>query len=258
MFGDLAAEPGYSLGYTGTTTVQAGELVFAGKAAGNLANIPSDISDYIINAGGTLTFNIDADVTATPGISGDLSGAGTFHKEGAGALEIRNAQDGFTGSILVSAGDLSLTVANAVANSTNLEVKAAGRVLLNDNDQVFQSLSGETGAELILGSANVTFNTASGAAQIYAGTISGTGDIVKNGPGTLVLHGDNTGIYSGTVTVNAGVLEVTTVALGSGDVTVNNAGTLRFYSDNTTGVDEYAKAIGGIGTIAKTAPARCI
>jgi autotransporter-associated beta strand protein len=53
---------------------------------------------------------------------------------------------------------------------------------------------------------NLTFTVAAGTTLTGNGIISGTGDVNKNGAGTLVLAGNNT--YSGVTNVNAGTLQV--------------------------------------------------
>src|SRR5262249_40244482 len=74
-----------------------------------------------------------------------------------------------------------------------------------------------------LSGAAQTFNILSTARTTLGGVISnGTAGITKNGPGVLVLTGNNT--YSGTTTVNAGTLLVNNTAgsgTGSGNVAVN-------------------------------------
>ena len=61
--------------------------------------------------------------------------------------------------------------------------------------------------------------------QTYAGTISGTGSVVKNGAGTLVLTGSNG--YGGTTNINAGTLLVNgDQSAATGFTTVFNGATL--------------------------------
>ncbi|MDR2863351.1 MAG: autotransporter domain-containing protein, partial [Puniceicoccales bacterium] len=255
--------PGYSLNYHGTTTVRAGELVFTGSVLGpnnwSVANLPPETDNFVINGGAKLTLDVATEFTdaRAPGIRGDISGAGTFEKTGGGDLNLYKAQPDFSGAFLVSDGDLSLRAAEVLTGSSNVWIGSGARVLLNGNDQWFKNLSGEKDAELIIGTATVTFGPTAGQSGdvIYNGKINGTGGIVKEGTGTVVLHGDNVGIFSGPVTVNRGILEVTTQALGSATATVTGNSVLRFYSDNVTADDTQADIfygkITGIGTLAK-------
>ena len=248
--GTLVLRDNPELNYIGLTTVEEGELIFEGKQ-GSRANLPSATNDYQINAGAVLTMSIVSTVS-TPTIEGDILGAGAFRKDGDGILEIRKVQDGFTGATLVHAGDLSLCVEDALAQSSGLSISSDARVFLNGYDQTFKNLTGDSNAELILGTAKLTFNTSEEKPQSYDGKVSGAGNIIKNGDGTLSMRGDNTGLFTGTVTINAGVYETTTRALGEGTVVVETHGTLQFYSDGSSGVDIYTKGIEGVGTVSKT------
>ncbi|MDR2512443.1 MAG: autotransporter domain-containing protein [Puniceicoccales bacterium] len=240
------------LGYTGKTQVLEGELIFAGKTTGSLSNIPETQGGYEVSSGATLSFDVDATVAQAPRINDELAGAGTLRKLGAGQLEIYRQQNNFTGDILVSAGDLSLFAVEAFINGNTLKIEDGARVWLNGNDQSFKNLSGGRGSELVLGAANVTFNTTLEQAQSFDGVISGHGDIVKSGPGVLTLRGSNTGVYTGTFVLNNGTLDVTTDALGGGSVSTSPRGVLNLYSANTLSVDRFSGLIAGPGALSKT------
>jgi len=89
--------------------------------------------------------------------------------------------------------------------------------------QTVNNFSGVVGTTLMLGGNTLTFGTAT--SETFAGSISGTGGLVKQGAGTQTLSGANT--YSGGTTLNAGTLIVgNNAALGSGALTVAGAATL--------------------------------
>jgi autotransporter-associated beta strand protein len=82
-----------------------------------------------------------------------------------------------------------------------------------------------------IGGTSFTFQSADASGNAHnislSGTLSGTGNLVKNGGGTLTLSGTNT--YAGTTTINGGLLLVTNMArsaTGAGAVTVASGGTL--------------------------------
>lgn len=60
-------------------------------------------------------------------------------------------------------------------------------------------------------------------ASTYSGSISGTGMLIKNGSGSLILSGGNS--YSGATTINAGTLAVDG-SIANSPVTISNGGTL--------------------------------
>ncbi|NKW10837.1 hypothetical protein HGG76_21790 [Ochrobactrum tritici] len=68
-------------------------------------------------------------------------------------------------------------------------------------------MKGVSGTSVVLGPNTLTFGNAT--SQTFAGTIKGTGGIVKQGSGTQILTGTNT--FTGGTTINAG-----TLALGAG------------------------------------------
>lgn len=110
---------------------------------------------------------------ATDGVfAGDISGSGLMRKLGAGALTLagRNAQDW-----AVDTGPL----------------RSAGSRFAGD---------------VAIG-ANGTFALDDAQAAAYAGTLSGTGQFHKQGPGSLLLTGDSAG-FAGHATVSAGTLLV--------------------------------------------------
>lgn len=78
----------------------------------------------------------------------------------------------------------------------------------------------------------------------FNGAISGSGDLIKNGTGIVTINNNNTS-WSGDVTVNAGMVVVTTNgALGTtgGKTTVNDGGTLAFRAPTTSGGVNYTTA----------------
>ena len=146
-----------------------------------------------------------------------ISGAGTVTKSGAGTLTL-TGDNTYTGATTISAGTLSL-----------------------GNGGTTGSVAGN-----IVDNAALVFNRSN--ALTYAGSISGTGDVAKNGAGTLTLTGDST--YTGTTTISAGIL-----SLGNGGTTgsvtgniVDNAALVFNRSNALT----YAGLISGAGTVTKS------
>ncbi|UXN58146.1 autotransporter-associated beta strand repeat-containing protein [Phyllobacterium zundukense] len=117
---------------------------------------------------------------------------------------------------LLKQGNGILTLTGAFDFSAGTTVQAG--VLALGNGTTAGSVAGD-----IVNNAQVSFN--SPGSQTYAGTISGTGSVVKNGTGTMVLTGDNA--YSGTTDVFQGALIVNGDQSGAtGNTLVTNSGTL--------------------------------
>jgi outer membrane autotransporter protein len=160
---------------------------------------------------GTLAVN-RSDVFTFGGV---ISGSGGFAQNGTGTT-ILTANNTYTGPTEVNAGTLQAGGANVFAPNSAFTVASGATLNLANFDQTIGSLAGA--GSVTLGSA--TFTTGNdNTSTIFAGTISGTGNLIKIGGGTFVLAGTNT--YTGNTVVNAGTLEVDGTIANSASVTVN-------------------------------------
>jgi fibronectin-binding autotransporter adhesin len=156
------------------------------------------------NAATTLTF------------TGDVVGSGHVIKRGAGTL-VLSGNNTFTGQTRVEAGSLVAGSAGAFDQGTDglIMSDVAGAAFdANGFNTSFLYLfgGGATGGNIALGSGTLTITN--GANQIYAGAISGTGNLVKAGAaGGQILSGCNSS-YTGTTTVSSGALQVDCLANG--------------------------------------------
>ena len=192
--------------YTGGTTISQGLINF-----NSVDNFGS--GQITLNGGGlqwATGFSVDISARLNPlGSSGGifdtngnsitlssvLSGSGSLTKTGAGTL-ILTGDNTYTESTTVSAGTLQIG-----ADSTTGSV--AGDIVVN-------------------ASANVTFSRSD--VFSYTGDISGDGSLTKAGAGTLILSGENT--YTGSTTVNAGILQSDTPNAFAEGAYIVNGGTL--------------------------------
>jgi fibronectin-binding autotransporter adhesin len=140
--------------------------------------------------------------------SGVLDGPGSLVKTGAGVLTL-TGPNSYTGGTLVSQGVLLGTTTSLQGNIVN--------------------------------NAMVVFDQA--AEGTYSGLMSGSGALVKNGAGPLVLAGANT--YTGGTIVTAGTLAGTTTSLQGA---IANSGTVAF-DQGTDGT--FAGTISGVGALVK-------
>jgi autotransporter-associated beta strand protein len=220
------------------------------------------------------TQNLTIDGAGNTTASGTINGTGSLTKNGGGTLQLSGiSANTLSGSTLISAGTLSLAktagvnaiagnltvgdgvggagadvlrldAANQIVDSSAVTVSASGSLNLNGFSETIASLSGASSASLVaLGAGTLAVGDANSAT--FAGTISGTGDIVKQGSGTLTLSGANT--YSGDTTISAG-----TLALGTGG-SISTSAMLTIASGATFDVSAIPFNLGSGKTLARNA-----
>lgn len=244
--------------YTGGTTISGGTL--AGTATSFGSGAIANNSALVVDGSGTL--------------ANTVSGSGSFTKTGTGTLAL-TGNNTYTGGTTISGGTLSVTTDNLTGDVVN----NATLLIDQDTDGTFAgNISGSgdlvkdgagtvnmagtltyTGATTVLNGQLVGNTTALGGSvanngqvafdQSFAGTynnvISGTGSLLKNGAGTVILTKENT--YTGGTTISGGTLQIGnggTAGAITGDV-VNN-GILAF--DRSDGVT-FNGQITGAGAI---------
>jgi autotransporter-associated beta strand protein len=161
----------------------------------------------IDNAG----FRLSVEGAGNTVVSGALSGSGGLTKLGSGTLSLSGANT-YSGGTVVSAGELS-------GDTTSLQ-----GAITNNASVVFSQTTNGT----------------------YAGSLGGSGSLVKSGLGTVIFTGVNS---QGGTTISGGTLQIgsggTSGSLGGA---ITNNGTLAFNrSDNLTQGD----AISGSGNLTK-------
>ncbi|MFT4197792.1 MAG: autotransporter-associated beta strand repeat-containing protein [Pseudoxanthomonas sp.] len=203
LSGTLAVGSDTALG-TGTLAMSEGTTLSFAADGLTLANA--------ITVSGDPTIEVDDGDTATlSGVISDGSEAGEVVKSGAGTL-ILTADNTYTGGTEVAEGTLQLGNGGTSGSIVGDVAIDSGATLAVDRSDTYT----------------------------YAGTISGSGSLLQEGSGTLVLSGDSCD-FTGTSTVAAGILEVdgclggsTTVSSGGtlsgsgtvGDLTVSSGGTV--------------------------------
>jgi len=215
--------------FSGTNRITGGALILANSAALQNSVLDMNASDAGTLSFGTLTSaslggltgsrnialtNIsNTGVTLTVGsngqsltYSGVLSGSGSLVKINTNTLTLSSANT-FTGTTRVSGGTLALASSAALQNSTlNLDVGTLS----------FGSLTSATVGALA-GSRNLALTNNSNAGvtltvggndqdAAYAGVLSGSGNLIKQGAGSLTLSSSNN--YSGNTIINAGTVKL--------------------------------------------------
>jgi outer membrane autotransporter protein len=201
---------------------------------GNNNNLELDIGSTLngnLSAGGGINTITLAGGPGSDSISGDLSGWTTLNKTGIGTWEITGTISG-PSAVNVIAGTLDLEGDNSAFT---------GSVAVSPG----ATLQGQSGTLPATIADNGNTDFVQQANGVYAGTISGTGILTKDGAGTLALTGNET--ESGGTVINAGTLQIGNGGTAGSIVgnVLDNA-TLAF--DHTDGVT-YAGTISGTGTL---------
>lgn len=209
--------------YTGTTTLSGGYLSVSSDANLGASTNPLDFEGGTLEITGTgFTQTARTIIWGNPGGGFDIDNA-------ANTFTVTQALTGSGGLLKSGAGTLVLTGTNTYSGGT---VIAAG-ILQGDT----ASLQGD-----ITNNATLVFAQAGNGS--FSGAISGSGQLIKNGNGTLILSGTNT--YAGGTTLNAGTLQGDTNSL-QGTITDNAA--LVF---DQAGNGTYNGVISGTGSLTKT------
>ncbi len=279
--------------YTGGTTVNTGGVTFANinaksssgthafGAGTTLGLGVSGSAGYFISADidsafastGTMGGNLsNVTVTATTNVGID-TGAGDFVyassvpnvakglvKSGANMLTL-SGSNSYTGGTTIKSGTLQVGNVSALGSSSGAVAVNGGTLDLNGNSITVGALSGSS-AGLISSSlaGSIVLTSSSATSGTYAGTIangSGTVGLTKSGNGTLTLSGTSN-TFSGSITVNGGILSGTTGSFGTALTGTNpinlNGGTLRYTGAASITSDTMAIVVGGgDATIAVTA-----
>ncbi len=162
--------------------------------------------------------------------NGAIAGTGGLTKSGSGMLTL-NATNTYTGPTVVTGGTLAVNNLNdgGVASSVGASSGNASNLIINGGTLMLTGPQTNTNRNFMLGAngAGVDISPAGNSLQV-SGVINGTGALVKNGAGVLILAGNNT--YSGGTTLANGTILLASAGansngLGTGSVTIVN-GTL--------------------------------
>ncbi len=168
------------------------------------------------------SFAVDIQADVSPGsVTFDSSTGNTYTVTGAGIS---------TGTMNLT-GDVTVVLANDnLGPSSTGQVTVGSSATLQIGDGVTTSLNVLNNNRPIQLDGSLVMNNV--ANETLGGTITGSGTITQNGPGTAFIRGDNA-TYDGNIVVNSGQVQVgasgSTTSLGTavGNTTVNAGGSLR-------------------------------
>ncbi|MBD7993667.1 autotransporter-associated beta strand repeat-containing protein, partial [Ochrobactrum sp. Sa2BUA5] len=246
--------------YTGTTTVTEGLLTLG---EGGSINASGNIILAESSAGhGSFAIDKNADFT----LSNAVTGTGDVFKRGSGTTTFA-ADNSFSGGLNVEAGTAKAGVVDHAFGSGRVKIAGGATLDLADLNETIGGLDGNQSGDgnITLGSGTLTLNQDLHGG--YSGVISGSGGLVKNGSGDLVLYGAND--YSGQSTINAGSLvqaaqggfsSASTYSVASGATVelggfatsmagLNNAGSVAFGGQGGTVLSVSGDYVGNGGTL---------
>jgi len=155
-----------------------------------------------------------------------IAGSGGFTQMGSGMTKLNNVNT-YTGNTTISAGTLQLGNVAAIPSGVsagNVSVAAGATLDLNGFSTSVNGLSGSgtvtnSGAAVTLSMGLNNYSTN------FSGAIVGAVSLIKTGTGTQSIGGTNS--YTGTTTVNAGILSIAAnLSQVTNSFIVNNGGTL--------------------------------
>jgi len=257
--------------------LEGGFVQFNGSFAGGLAGklrldvSPSLLSNIIQHnhTSGTTASNISADITGLGGVLITRGGTGTTHVDSSVMFSGNNSYSGNTRIGTTNNAMLRVNSATAIpygAGKGNLEfatpASTGHRFDLNNINTNINGLDSVSAANRVIGrflssGGTPTLTLGHGNADgNYAGSIENGSaaalSLAKVGSGTQVLSGNNA--FTGTATINAGVLEIAGASsLNAANAIAINGGTLRYNSStamSNANLTFAGGSLGGIGDIA--------
>ncbi len=186
--------------------------------AGPISVKISDGAAPALTIGGGSLSNWDLDAVVSDG----KNGPGSLVKVGPDTVNI-TSQQAYTGSTTIAGGTLRIGVAagNALASTTAVNISGNGATLdLHGHNLMIASLNGVAGSAVTLGSSALVVGDLT-TDKNFAGTLSGTGGLVKVNFGTQTLSG--TGSSFGSIDVEQGPL-----ILDGGSLSLSSTGATGF------------------------------
>jgi fibronectin-binding autotransporter adhesin len=248
--GTLSINAAAALGSTSGANLANGTVLLYTGAAGNLTRAISvtsgtgtiqnsgsgllTLSGGLSKNGTTLTLKGGSNgITVSSAITGSDANSDLILNGGSTTLAAANSYNGPT--FLVNGTTLTASVAGALPTGTRTAVSmdatgSGSSTLALGASQSIASLTGAASSNVTLGANTLTIGTTSGSTT-FAGRISGSGNLVKDGTSTQVLSGNNA--YTGTTTVSSGTLQAAaTGALGNSTVINVNGGSFLVTAEN--------------------------
>jgi fibronectin-binding autotransporter adhesin len=154
----------------------------------------------IANASG-VNFNATSDYVLSG--AGAIAGTGDLIKSNTGKVTLNLAKNAYTGKTIINGGTLSVATINngGELSSIGAADKSAGNFVINSGTLQINQNSTTDRVLTITGTSRINTSSEDKYA-VFSGDITGSGNLVKEGPGSLLLMYSNS--YSGATTLKAG------------------------------------------------------
>ena len=165
------------------------------------------IGDYILNGTDTLTINAGETLTVAEDITLTLAPGSTLTQSDRLYLE--------SAAKLIVGDGATAVVADYLQSFGTVQVVSGGMLKVESSGDIFGGIDNN---------GTVLFDVASSTEKLYRHRISGTGNVIKTGNGTLQLGifsaPGNSNTYQGTTSVNGGILRFGLAFTACSDITV--------------------------------------
>ena len=218
--GTVSLGAGASIATFDSVDLESGTLDISNGGNQTVQNLSSAFGGSVTLGSNTLTDS----TTSAGGFDGVISGTGGLTVAGSGSLTLFGANT-YTGATTINGGTLAIGFGGSIATSSGVDLAGPSAIfeLANDGTATIQDLTGVSGSSVAIGLNTLAFGTANSTS--FAGSFSGTGELLKEGSGTLALTGNSSG-FDGTTVVSAGGLDIAPTSTSSGtlggSVTVEN------------------------------------
>lgn len=186
-----------------------GILVATGQQALTIGAAPGDGTLTGSSAGGELILqNYASNPLTINAVIADHTSVSTLTTGGTGNVVLAGANT-YTGATNIGGGTVTLTGAGALPTGANVNLSSNTAALdlsgMGAASQTVGSLTGLAGSSVVLGTKNL-LTGADNSSTTFAGSLSGSGGLAKQGSGTFTLAGANS--HGGDTLVSAGTLVI--------------------------------------------------
>ena len=228
------------------------------------ANKTITLNEFVETSGVTVDNN--AATYTFSGTNGGISGTGGITKEGTGLLQMYTTKSDYTGPTIVNGGTLEVTTLSdgGIEGPIGKASTAVSNLILNRSILKINNTNSSTDRGMTIQDTSTIEITQSSSYATLKGLISGTGMLVKTGPGQLSMTYAAANTYTGGTLVKTGTLAMGTWqstfgTLGSKLEVQGNSSIIIFNNNETSQIPvfRYAMVVPAASGIYLYAGQRC-